>query len=254
MGPDVVPGAVFPDYELPDHTETPRRLSDLQGNDPLILTLARGQYCPKEHQQHRLFEARESVPHQLVRLCIHLSGHPAEPHALEVGNTSGRGFVQLVEMRLSHRGAAVHLVDDELGVRVGANLPDPVATCERQTCDQRPVLRHVLSGGADPLGDLGHGDEAARPKEDADSRVGQGLPGSTSQGPTVRVEQEVPGLRPGGAPRPRHLAGSRRRPPCEVGERGQGRRTPLNGRSAAREGRAAVAGAGCSETARPGVS
>ena len=46
MGPDVVPGAVFPDYELPDHTETPRRLSDLQGNDPLILTLARGQYCP----------------------------------------------------------------------------------------------------------------------------------------------------------------------------------------------------------------
>lgn len=30
-----------------------RRLSDLQGNDLLILTLARGHYCPKEHQQHR---------------------------------------------------------------------------------------------------------------------------------------------------------------------------------------------------------
>ena len=24
MRPDIVPGAVFPDYELPDHTETPR--------------------------------------------------------------------------------------------------------------------------------------------------------------------------------------------------------------------------------------
>jgi histidine decarboxylase len=30
----------------------PPRLSELQGDDPLILTLARGHYCPKEHQQH----------------------------------------------------------------------------------------------------------------------------------------------------------------------------------------------------------
>jgi len=37
---DIVPGAIFPDYELPDHTETPRRLSELQGEDPMILTLA----------------------------------------------------------------------------------------------------------------------------------------------------------------------------------------------------------------------
>jgi len=42
----------FPDYELLDHTNVPRRLGDLQGDDPLILTLARGHYCPKEHQQH----------------------------------------------------------------------------------------------------------------------------------------------------------------------------------------------------------
>ena len=53
MRDDIAPGAVFPDYQLPDHTDTPRRLSELQGEDPLILTLARGHYCPKEHQQHR---------------------------------------------------------------------------------------------------------------------------------------------------------------------------------------------------------
>jgi peroxiredoxin len=52
MRADIVPGATFPDYELPDHTKTPRKLSELQGEDPLILTLARGNYCPKEHQQH----------------------------------------------------------------------------------------------------------------------------------------------------------------------------------------------------------
>jgi len=52
MRSDIVPGAVFPDYQLPDHTSTLRKLSEIQGADPMILTLARGHYCPKEHQQH----------------------------------------------------------------------------------------------------------------------------------------------------------------------------------------------------------
>src|SRR3978361_1065690 len=52
MRHDIVRGNVFPDYKLPDHTGTPRKLSELQGDDPLILTLSRGHYCPKEHQQH----------------------------------------------------------------------------------------------------------------------------------------------------------------------------------------------------------
>ena len=53
MRADIIPGGVFPDYALPDHTGTVRTLSELQGADPLILLLARGHYCPKEHQQHR---------------------------------------------------------------------------------------------------------------------------------------------------------------------------------------------------------
>src|SRR5215218_528861 len=52
MRADITPGGTLPDYELPDHTSVPRRLSELQGDNPLILTLARGHYCPKEHQQH----------------------------------------------------------------------------------------------------------------------------------------------------------------------------------------------------------
>jgi peroxiredoxin len=52
MSYDLVPGNVLPDFELPDHTSTQRKLSELQGDDPLILTLSRGHYCPKEHQQH----------------------------------------------------------------------------------------------------------------------------------------------------------------------------------------------------------
>jgi peroxiredoxin len=52
MPSKIVLGGVIPDYELPDHTGQARKLSELQGDDPLILTLARGHYCPKEHQQH----------------------------------------------------------------------------------------------------------------------------------------------------------------------------------------------------------
>jgi peroxiredoxin len=52
MRSDIMPGGIFPDYELPDHTGKLSKLSELQGENPLILTLARGHYCPKEHQQH----------------------------------------------------------------------------------------------------------------------------------------------------------------------------------------------------------
>jgi peroxiredoxin len=52
MRSDIIPGGTFPDYELPDQDRVTRKLSEIQGEDPLILTLARGDYCPKEHQQH----------------------------------------------------------------------------------------------------------------------------------------------------------------------------------------------------------
>ena len=52
MRPDIVPGAVFPDYELPDHTTRHRKLSELQGPDPMILVLSRGGFCPKDRRQH----------------------------------------------------------------------------------------------------------------------------------------------------------------------------------------------------------
>src|SRR5919198_3493595 len=52
MRPDIVPGGTFPDYELTDHDKMRRKLSELQGIDPMILLLSRGHFCPKDHQQH----------------------------------------------------------------------------------------------------------------------------------------------------------------------------------------------------------
>jgi peroxiredoxin len=51
MRNDIIPGARFPDYELTDHTATRRKLSELQGPDPMILVLSRGGFCPKDRRQ-----------------------------------------------------------------------------------------------------------------------------------------------------------------------------------------------------------
>jgi hypothetical protein len=44
MRPDLVPGANFPGYELTGRTRQRRRLSELQGTDPMILILSRGHF------------------------------------------------------------------------------------------------------------------------------------------------------------------------------------------------------------------
>ncbi|MBI4260409.1 MAG: redoxin domain-containing protein [Actinobacteria bacterium] len=53
MRSDIVPGATFPDFELSDQTGTRRKLSELQGDDPMILVLSRGHFCPKDRRQLR---------------------------------------------------------------------------------------------------------------------------------------------------------------------------------------------------------
>ncbi|HEX6982462.1 MAG TPA: redoxin domain-containing protein [Balneolaceae bacterium] len=53
MRVDIKPNSPFPDYELKDHKGKLKKLSDLQGSSPMIITLSRGHFCPKEHRFHR---------------------------------------------------------------------------------------------------------------------------------------------------------------------------------------------------------
>lgn len=61
MRPDIVPGATFPDYELTDHTRQRRCLSEIQRQDPMVLILSRGHYCPKEHLELAAFYPKLAV-------------------------------------------------------------------------------------------------------------------------------------------------------------------------------------------------
>ena len=88
MRSDIAPGGVFPDYELPDHTGTQRKLSELQGEDPLILTLARGHYCPKEHQQHlelAAFYPKIAVAYTQVATIVTDDHHTLQEFRASVG-------------------------------------------------------------------------------------------------------------------------------------------------------------------------
>jgi peroxiredoxin len=56
MSTDLTPGTRLRDFELPDENGVKHRLSELQGDNALVLMLGRGEHCPRErqHQTHML--------------------------------------------------------------------------------------------------------------------------------------------------------------------------------------------------------
>ena len=69
MRSDIVPGARFPDYQLPDHEDVPRRVSELQGDDPLTGGQALGPEAGEWLQQATL-AVRAGVPLEVPRDTI----------------------------------------------------------------------------------------------------------------------------------------------------------------------------------------
>lgn len=67
------PGSVFPDFELPDPDGNLHRLSDLQGSNPMVVLLARGEHCPRERQHQRellpFYEWCGTALTELVTIC-----------------------------------------------------------------------------------------------------------------------------------------------------------------------------------------
>jgi hypothetical protein len=61
MRADVKPGTTFPDYQLLDHNGQPRRLSEIQGGDPMIIVLAREAYSAKDQRSSPTLAASSSA-------------------------------------------------------------------------------------------------------------------------------------------------------------------------------------------------
>jgi peroxiredoxin len=68
MRADLKAGNQFPNFELPDHTGTLRKLSQLLRGFPGVLIFSRGYYCPKERRQHTNYVA-QLQPELRVNYC-----------------------------------------------------------------------------------------------------------------------------------------------------------------------------------------
>src|SRR4030095_14428407 len=86
MRSDIVTGAVFPDYELSDHTGKRRKLSELQQHDPMIVVLSRGAYCPKDRRQHEgLVQLHRELEVGYCRLVTISTGNLIETNEFRTG-------------------------------------------------------------------------------------------------------------------------------------------------------------------------
>jgi peroxiredoxin len=86
MRADIVPGAVFPDYELSDHTAKHRKLSELQGPHPMVLVLSRGGFCPKDRRQAEgLIELHREMEVGYCRLVTASTDNLAETNEYRTG-------------------------------------------------------------------------------------------------------------------------------------------------------------------------
>ncbi len=86
MHPDLVPGKMFPDLELPDHTGVVRTLSELAEGDPVVLTFFRGWWCPKEQTFFRgLVRLQDELEVAYSRLVSVSIDTPTEQSAFRAG-------------------------------------------------------------------------------------------------------------------------------------------------------------------------
>jgi peroxiredoxin len=128
MRPDIAPGAKFPDYELSDHTAKRRKLSELQGQHPMVLVLSRGGFCPKDRRQAEgLVQLHRELEVSYCRLVTISTDNITQTSEYRTGVGAHWPF-------LSHAG---RIVQKDLDI---AEYTDPV---------NNPMIPHTIVLGPD---------------------------------------------------------------------------------------------------------
>lgn len=124
MRADITSGNTFPDYVLPDHTKTQRRLSALQGKDDLLLlVLIRGFFCPKDREQLKALTAFH--PQLVVGSC-----HPVVITTDDWHTTNN--------LRQQLGAHYTFLYDERKHVR------DDLQICEYTDTEHEPMIPHTI--------------------------------------------------------------------------------------------------------------
>ena len=124
MSHGLTPGAVLPDFELPDDAGIPQRLSDLQGDDAMVLHAGSRRALPARAPA----PARDGPLQRVVPGRVHAAGHrPAQRPARHEQDAHRHRRVLALPLRCGARGAA--------DARASASTPTRTTT---------PTVPHTL--------------------------------------------------------------------------------------------------------------
>lgn len=94
-------GDVFPDVELPDENGDLRRLSELQGDDLMVLMLGRGEHCPRERQhQHEMLQVDEWAAVAFTQLVTVLPNDLHDVYKLKISTGARWTFLADADLEL----------------------------------------------------------------------------------------------------------------------------------------------------------
>ena len=85
MSRNLEPGMTLPDFELPDENDIRHRLSELQGDDAMVLMLGRGEHCPRERQHQReMVKFQEWCPVAFTRMVTVLPNDLHDTYKMKI--------------------------------------------------------------------------------------------------------------------------------------------------------------------------
>jgi peroxiredoxin len=101
MSKGLQPGSVLPDYELPDENGVMHRLSDLQGDDMMVLMLGRGEHCPRERQhQFEMLKLQQWMPVAFVRMVTVLPNDLHDTYKMRIAAGAHWTFLADVDLEV----------------------------------------------------------------------------------------------------------------------------------------------------------
>lgn len=103
MSRGLVPGTVLQDFELPDDSGTRHKLSELQGDNAMVLQLGRGEHCPRERQYHKeLLRLQELAPVAYTSLVTVLPNDLHDTNKMKIATGAWWTFLSDGELEVQH--------------------------------------------------------------------------------------------------------------------------------------------------------
>ena len=114
MRDDLVPGTVFPDVRLPEHTGRELSLSEIASGEPLVLCFVRGWWCPKEQVRVRLLVSlQEELQREYGKIAAVTVDEPYVNGAFRAGVGASFPFLSDEDRRVADELDLLELTDSK---------------------------------------------------------------------------------------------------------------------------------------------